>query len=398
MKKLGNIIIVFGFLFILFFIPIGTKLKKNQTFSVYENRAYAAFPALNRETLFSGQFVNGVNDYFTDHVIGRNTVLKAYARLNMDVLKKTVVNDVVITPEVLLSYHESDSFDKNAIDEKTAHMVSELSSLNGKIEEYGGCFLYVGIPEQYSVFYDKFPDYLASEHEMLLYTEKGFFEGLEMAGVPVLKMRDILFAEGNVSEKYSSMDHHFNYYGAFDIYGHIIKSINEITGSDLIPLTKADIEFEELPQRFLGSRNRKLYDNYPNDEKVIIGRLKDPVEFSRYDNGEERESSVYSLPAEDAQFVNYNVYMGGDIANTVIKTNRPELPDLLIFGDSFTNPVETLLYQNFNTTHSLDLRYYTEDDLYGYIDKFQPDIVLCIRDDTAYLSTDGNGRFRRAEQ
>ena len=28
--------------------------------------------------------------------------------------------------------------------------------------------------------------------------------------------------------------------------------------------------------------------------------------------------------------------MGGDIAETVIQTDRPELPNALIFGDSFT--------------------------------------------------------------
>ena len=42
---------------------------------------------------------------------------------------------------------------------------------------------------------------------------------------------------------------------------------------------------------------------------------------------------------------------------------------------------------------SLDLRYYTEKTLSEYIREYRPDVVLCIRDDLNYLSTEGNGDF-----
>lgn len=40
--------------------------------------------------------------------------------------------------------------------------------------------------------------------------------------------------------------------------------------------------------------------------------------------------------------------MGGDIGESVITTNRPKLPNILIYGDSFTNPLETLLWTQAN--------------------------------------------------
>ena len=103
------------------------------------------------------------------------------------------------------------------------------------------------------------------------------------------------------------------------------------------------------------------------------------------------EAALYDLPDNETQTVTYNVYMGGDIAETVIQTNRPDLPSLLIFGDSFTNPLETLFYTAFNETRALDLRYYTEQTIQAYISAYQPDLVLCIRDNTAYLTAEGNG-------
>ena len=85
--------------------------------------------------------------------------------------------------------------------------------------------------------------------------------------------------------------------------------------------------------------------------------------------------------------------MGGDNAETYIKTYRPELPKILIFGDSFTNPLETLIYTSFDEMMAIDLRH-NKKSIYEYINEFSPDVVLLVRDDTCYLSNDGNGNIK----
>ena len=90
---------------------------------------------------------------------------------------------------------------------------------------------------------------------------------------------------------------------------------------------------------------------------------------------------IYSLPATEQEIVTYSVYMGGDIGEIIIQTNRPDLPNVLIFGDSFTNVFKAILWTNFNETRSLDFRYFTEKILFEYIDAFQPNIVICMRDE-----------------
>ena len=86
-----------------------------------------------------------------------------------------------------------------------------------------------------------------------------------------------------------------------------------------------------------------------------------------------------------------SLYMGGDIAETVIDTGRPELPSLLIYGDSYTNALETLLWYSFDVTRAVDLRCYQGRSLADYIQEYQPDVVLCIRDYGSLLSADCNG-------
>ena len=115
--------------------------------------------------------------------------------------------------------------------------------------------------------------------------------------------------------------------------------------------------------------------------------------FRRWDNGEEVEASLYALPDSPETYVTYEVYMGGDVGETVLRTDRPELPNALIFGDSFTNALETMLYASFNETRSVDLRHYTDMTIRAYIDRYQPDVVIYVRDETTYFSTEGNGNL-----
>ena len=187
---------------------------------------------------------------------------------------------------------------------------------------------------------------------------------------------------------YAASDHHFTYEGALVTYQALIDLLNRDFG---LGLAAAEVEVREVANPFLGSRNRKLSGLWRGEEALSIGALTEPVPFRRWDNGEEVEASLYALPDSPETYVTYEVYMGGDVGETVLRTDRPELPNALIFGDSFTNALETLLYASFDETRSLDLRYYTDMTLKDYISAYQPDVVLCVQNDTGYYTTTGNG-------
>lgn len=85
--------------------------------------------------------------------------------------------------------------------------------------------------------------------------------------------------------------------------------------------------------------------------------------------------------------------MGGDISETLLDTNSPEFSSIPIYGDSFTNLMETLLYTSFNETRSLDLRGYDFMSLLDYVELYQPEVVQCIRDYEQLLNLTGNGKI-----
>ena len=154
---------------------------------------------------------------------------------------------------------------------------------------------------------------------------------------------------------------------------------------------KTDFEWKSLPNPFLGSSNRKLFGLWNNSDAIQLAYPKENIPFERTDNGKPVDSTIYKLPESEDELVTYSVYMGGDIGETVITTNRPELPNILIYGDSFTNPLEALLWTQANELRSIDFRHYTECTLKDYIAEYKPDIVICVRDETTFLSEDGNG-------
>ena len=160
-----------------------------------------------------------------------------------------------------------------------------------------------------------------------------------------------------------------------------------------VPEEGTDVTFSALPNPYMGSRTRKLLGLRGSDEKLLTASFAEDIPFTRFDNGAAAEATVYALPDSDAEPLTYGLYMGGDIAETVIRTDRPELPNALIFGDSFTNPVECLAYYSFNELRSVDLRHYTVQSLSDYIAAYQPDVVLCVRDYQSLLLREFNGDF-----
>ena len=115
--------------------------------------------------------------------------------------------------------------------------------------------------------------------------------------------------------------------------------------------------------------------------------------YERWDNGTRNKGPLVVLPKEGSP-VSYTAYMGGDKAETIIRTNRPELPNVLIVGDSFTNPVECFCVGSFNEVRSLDFRYYDKMTLTEYLAEYPADLVVVIRDSNVYSIAEGNGDLR----
>lgn len=391
MKRFAQVAFLACFLAVILAVPAGTLLfSKNNTSAYYENRALAEWPEITVEGILDGSLAQSLETWYSDHAPGRATLLKVDTFLSMDVLHRPVVNDIVTTQDVLLPFLDYSEYTPAAYEATVSSMSEPFSKLNQYIEETGGSFYFVGFPEQRIYFEEEFPDYLSNHENEAEAADTIFREALEDEGIAFLDMGEVYDDLGHPADYYSTVDHHYNYYGAYAAYRSILDTL-AADGWDLPVLTEEDFTFRELPNPYIGSRNRKLYNLWPNEDRAVIAEVKDPVAYTRYDNGEPSDKLLYVLPTAEDLPTTYNLYMGGDFGETILETNRPELPDVLVFGDSFTNALETLLYNSFDEMRSLDLRHYTDETLRDYITDYQPDIVICVMNDTFYYTPTGNG-------
>jgi len=359
----------------------------------YENRYLAEMPVRDPARILDGSFFTDLDEFLSDHAAFRTELFQWETLADLHLIRRPNVNDVIRLGDLLLAYTPPQpARNPDRLRQWADERAAELEALNWLVQEHGGHFLYVALPDQMAFFYDEFPAYI-DNRQGFRPELAAFSEALAQQGVPLLDLGAV-FAEQNVPRHfYSKVDHHFSFLGAFAAYESIIDTLIQQTGLDIPRLTAEDFVFTELPNPFVGSRGRLLWGQSPLIERIMIAEPVVPIEFRRWHMLGEVPATVFDLPETIEEEVYYTIYMGGDIGYTTITTSRPELPNILIFGDSFTNALETLLYVNFNRMTSMDLRHYSPDRLIEIIKESQPDIVIVVRDYSVVLYPGGNGQL-----
>ncbi|MGI5839221.1 MAG: DHHW family protein [bacterium] len=392
MNRAGRITITIMFLAVIFGLPVLTKLQPNPSVSLTENRRLATPPVYSPAALLSGDYFREWETFLSDHIFARDIWIKTYTSLNLYGLGKRQINNIVIGREgYLLPFHSyTTGYDRESHAASLWTMTGRIARLAAAVEEYGGSYYFIGVPEQSSFHRDKYPAYFLNNAERLNASEEILLAGLAANGVAFINLREV-FATAE-EEYYYKTDHHYNFAGALATYRAVIGRLQTDGRIGETPLGPEEIQLITLAPPFAGTRNRQLYHLYPVREKLQIGYLTPEIAYTKSTNWEENPE-LYDLAPDAAGRISYSVYMGGDNAETVIRTGRPDRPNLLLFGDSFTNAVEPLLYYHFNETRIVDLRHYRNLNLYGYVAEHRPDIVLMLRDDLNYATLDGNGDF-----
>lgn len=394
MKKLFKYNLIIIFIFFIFAIPILTILQKNNHISNIENRTLATIPEYSKDKFFNGEYFSLWENYASDHIIGRDKMIASYTLLNMKILGKRKINNIIIGKEnTLLPYYTeelSQNLENNLNNIPT--MIENINKLNKSIKSYDGEFLFVGLPGQSSFFRDRYQDYFENKQEYFDENESKMFQRLENEEINYINMNHI-FAQNPNNEYYLKTDHHYSFKGSYKTYVEIINNLKKDFNLNIRePLKVDELNITTLENPILGSRNRQIYYLQHTDEKISIAYPKDTIEYEKITDGTS-DPTLYYIDNENLR-PSYSIYMGGDHGEIIIDTNRKELPSLLLFGDSFTNALEPLLYYHFNQTRILDLRHYKKMDLYEYISLHKPDIVIMVRDDLNYGNLDGNGKFK----
>ena len=391
MKKCAHIlfsVLCVGFLFA---VMIGSLLVEKKESSYYENRALAVLPEMTWENFWDGSFFVAADKVVDDHIIGRSVIMRMSTRLDM-ALGRPVVSNLIVggaTDPILPFepfYKEPNPWTPMAAD----MMGEQLGLLNELITGYGGYFTYVGVPQQREYFAASYPDYMATSAAEDATSRSLMAAALAERNVPFVNLYNWF---SDMPELFYLTDHHFSFQGAMVTYGAVLGQVNAGTELNVPILGEGDWQMHTLPNPYLGSRNRQLYGLQETEERLVYATPTVAIPYNCWNEAYNASGRLIVLPQDEEEEITFLTYMGGDVPETIITTGRPELPTCLIFGDSFTNPVETLLWTAFDETRSLDLRHYNKQTLAAYIAEWQPDVVICMRDTSVFFERTGNGVF-----
>lgn len=392
MQKVWNRLLLVLFGSVMAAAPILTFVMPEKTVSYFENRALAKKPEATRESILSGQYFADWDAYLGDHIVGRNTMLKTYARIQR-ALPKVEVNNIIETGSgALLIMASPEAYDPQEQAARMDEKARELKALAAHVEESGGVFCYVGVPGQRYVYYDEYPEYLSIGRSLVDYCEERVFDALAETNAVAVNMRTVFDETGDAKAYYSALDNHYNYDGVLLTYRTMMRAINERLDTPLRVYADEELTFHTEPQEFFGSYSRRICNLQPRKEHLVWAEPTEPVPFTREDYHVSVPANTFEQP--DPAVSTYAGYMGGDMGETIIRTGREDLPRVLMFGDSFTNPLEGLIYASCGEFRSLDFRHYDAMTLWEYIDYYQPDIVIAVRDNMSYNQVEHNGKYR----
>ena len=348
--------------------------------SAEENRALASAPQVSLRSLWDGTLAQDAEGFYKDHMFARRLLLKLDTAVQMKLLRKPVVHDVVLGDTALLP---APGFSAKRLDaelQKDAEHVAEgLRSVKAAADKVGAKLLYTLVPEQRTVFSAYYPDWMENPAEDTARNRAALLSALEKAEIPVLDLTGTFASLPDALTRYSRVDHHYTLKGAYLTY----QAICEAFGLRASELTVIDAQ-----TGLFGTYNRKLYDLSPVREAMQVLEDAFPA-YERFDNGKPSDTPLIRSQTDSRGL--YTDYMGGDIAETIVRTNREELPNILIVGDSFTNALEPLAVFDFGEMRSLDYRHYAGAALSEYILEYEPAFVVVVRDDVSCLGPGGNG-------
>lgn len=392
MKKTVQIVFIVCFVLALVSV-LGLTLKNSdKTVSEVENRTLAKAPEYTSETLLSGEYFADWEDFLIDHAAARNTVVKANTYAEMNILRLPVVNGIYISDEFLLAVEPEKYGKYRDVPQRAEKAAADIASLSDYADSQGAEYIYVGIPTQMYYYRNETPAFCDKNVADADEISREFFSALAEKNVRFVDVDSSYEALGRPQDFYTVTDHHYSFKGAFAAYTAVMEKINAVTGLNVQVLTMEDISPLTFVNPFMGSRNRELFGLYATDEKLTVGALKQGIAYSRWDDGVQTDAPILGVPVNTTEQATYSVFMGGDFGETIVRTNRPELPKILVYGDSFSNALESLIYASFDEMRTLDLRYYNDMSLREYIADYKPDVVICVRDCGSYLDGTGNGQ------
>ena len=323
--------------------------------------------------ILNGDYFKRWDNYFSDHIYGRDYIVKTYMGIQNKLDKKYINGVFIGSNDFLFSsenvkYSAEDIKNRNYYFEKIYKDLDKkplyLSIVPSKSMIEGGYYPIEGYKDSFNYYIDSF---------------------INNNNLNIIDLRKDLISEKNL---YYKTDHHMNMDGAYIVYNSIIDCINDEFIEIGEPMEKEDFQIENYKDVFMGSDGRKIGYLVSKLDDIQVYRNQKIMSLKSYlDN--KNYSLIQEQQISEEKFNNdYLVYLGGD--NSGIEIYNPESRNnlkILLIGDSMDNPIVPLVATHFKKTYSLDMRNSSEYNIIDKIKDMDVDIIMLIGNPGAFLDS-----------
>lgn len=385
MKKFNNVLLILVFLGIIFSGGIFSILEKDRDISTIENRTLAQRPDFNKQSFLSGEYFKNFETYFSDQLVGRDEIIKAYTEEQL-FLNKTIINNIVVAKNNWLLYNPAAS---SNITKEMNQSLSNLNDLAASFKNSNVEFYFAAVPYKMNILKDIYPNYI--NEQLGVKNQKYFMSRLPNSyhGINLYQNFKENYSEQQLQSMYFKTDHHWNIDGAFAGYQEIIKEMSAASKHfKAEPIKKESLRVVcNNKSSFVGTLNLRLYSLidtsdekicyydpvfHPDKGKVQIGAGSYLTNINQmYGTGiNKKEVSYGDLFTWDMPEINYEYQNTGNDLH------------LLVIKDSYANPIHPFFAQHFHKTSILDIRHYHTKSVSQYIKDNKIDMVLFLYNDS----------------
>jgi hypothetical protein len=329
------------FIVIIVLLPLITAFSKKEEISEMENRTLAKFPKFSISSVMDKSFMDGFEDYLSDHFIGRLNWIELKADLEL-AMGKQEINGIYVTDDMLIEKLETPNYDE---------LDKSIDAVNNLAERFTNPEYFVMVaPTSAGIYTDKLSENApqVNQKDLIDYIYDRLSEN-----VTSIDIYNTLYAVKDEYIYYRN-DHHWTSLGAYYAYNTAIQKLG------FTPISYDKYNIEHVSDSFKGTfYSKALYDKVKADT-IDIYTLDDSsgIQSMVVDTGSEEKTfdTLYDrsyLSTKDK----YAMFLSENNPKVTIKTNVQNDKKLLIIKDSYANCFVPFLTEHYNEITLLDLRY-----------------------------------------
>lgn len=382
-----------GFLLVIFGIGIANLVDPNRDVSFYENRPLAQRPNPTLHTYLDGEYFSQYDTYYTDQFVARQTWIKLYSKWNYMIpavyhkgyyVQKD--NTILQEPLVRMNYNYYLPY---------THQVNELAKW---VKQNNEQFYFFMSPSKNVMLNPMLPSYMPKGGTKE--NEKDFISQLDKS-INFINLAD-WFEKTYTPEQskalVSKSDHHWNMEGAFIAYQKVVDRLKQDFPQLPAPYQKQDVAVKYAQgSKMYGSWAQELGFAVDTSNDIPYEYLPKNLDFNTYQVYQGAVSPENKQPANKIygsgmdlkqEFVKYGDAYTYDYPElNIINPNSKNNLHMLVFKDSYFNPMIYLLASHVHQLSVLDMRYYDPAKIKDYIKNNHINIVMIFYNENN-LSTD----------